>query len=261
MRKIQLIITLLTDFGYSDPYVGSMKGVILEINPDATIVDISHDVVPQNIHEAAFILNRAYPFFPKGTIHVVVVDPGVGSSRSIIGVKTDSYVFLAPDNGVLKYVFENHSAVVHQITNRNYFRKKVSQTFQGRDIFAPVAAHLSIGVPLDTLGQSFENYTKGTVPKPVAGDKKISGEIIHIDRFGNGITNIDRNQLTSLNQIRIRVKTIMIRGLSTNYADVPTGKPLALIGSGDTLEISVHQGNASQQLGFGMGDKITISFT
>ena len=255
-----MIITLLTDFGYSDPYVGSMKGVVLEINPDVTLVDISHNVAPQNIHEAAFILKRAYPFFPKGTIHVVVVDPGVGSDRSIIGVKTDSYIFLAPNNGVLKYIFNNHSAVVYQITNRNYFRKKVSQTFHGRDIFAPVAAHISKGISLDTLGQSFENYTKGIVPKPVAGNKKISGEILYIDRFGNGITNIDGYLLTGLNQIRIRVKTTMIISLSTNYADVPTGKPLALIGSGDTLEISINQGNASQQLGFGLGDKITISF-
>ena len=255
-----MIITLLTDFGYSDPYVGSMKGVILGINPNVQIVDISHNVTPQNINEAAYLLKRSCSFFPEGTIHVVVVDPGVGSDRSILAVKSDSAVFLAPDNGVLKYVFDDRPVDVYQITNRDYFRDNVSHTFHGRDIFAPVAAYSSKGIKLDTLGQPFQNYMEGEVAKPVVGTKTISGEIIYIDRFGNGITNIDRHLLTDLKQIHIQIKSTTIRGLSNRYIDVPTGKPLALIGSGDTLEISVHQGNAAEQLGFSVGDPTTLSF-
>ncbi len=254
-----MIITLITDFGYSDPYVGSMKGVILGINPDVQIVDITHDVTPQNIDEAAFILKRSCPFFPKETIHVVIVDPGVGSDRSIIGVKTDAAVYLAPDNGVLKHILHGHPIEVYQITNRDYFRDHVSHTFHGRDIFAPVAAHISRGVTLDTLGPPFENVIKGELSKPVVETEKISGEIIYIDRFGNGITNIGRELVTGLQQIQIHIKSTTIKRLSNRYIDVPIGEPLALIGSGNTLEISVHQGNAAQQIGFRVGDPITVS--
>lgn len=257
---MRLIITLLTDFGYADPYVASMKGVILGINPDVQIVDISHNVTPQNINEAAFILKRSYPFFPKGTIHVVVVDPGVGSNRSIFAVKSDSAIFLAPDNAVLKYVFDDGPVEVYQITNRDYFRDNVSHTFHGRDIFAPVAAHISKGISLEILGRPFADYVTGKVSKPVVdANEKITGEVVYIDRFGNGITNIEGHLLAGRKQIQLHVKSITIRELSSRYTDVPAGKPLALIGSGNTLEISVHQGNASRQLEFGVGDKIIIS--
>ncbi|MBN2030310.1 SAM-dependent chlorinase/fluorinase [bacterium] len=255
-----MIVTLITDFGYTDPYVGSMKGVMLGINPDVQIVDITHDVTPQNIDEAAFILKRSYSFFPEGTMHVIVVDPGVGSTRSIIGVKTDSALFLAPDNGVLKYIFYHHSVKVYQITNQDYFRDHVSHTFHGRDIFAPIAAHMSRGITLDILGQPSENYIKGELSNPVVEAEHISGEITYIDRFGNGITNIGGNLVTGLKKMQIHIKTTTVKKLSNRYIDVPLGEPLALIGSGNTLEISVHQGNAAQQIGFRVGDPITVSF-
>ncbi len=253
------MITLITDFGHRDPYVGAMKGVILGINPDVQIVDITHDVTPQNIDEAAFILKRSYSFFPEGTIHVVVVDPGVGSSRSIIGVKTDSAVFLAPDNSVLKYIFHDHPVEVFQITNKDYFRDHVSHTFHGRDIFAPIAAHISRGMTLDILGQPFENYIKGELSKPVVEREHISGEIIYMDRFGNGITNIGGDLVTGLKQMQIHIKSTTIKKFSNRYIDVPIGEPLALIGSGNTLEISVYRGNAAQQIGFKVGDPVTVS--
>lgn len=254
-----MIITLLTDFGLSDPYVGSMKGVILNINPDVRIIDITHDISPQNVDEAAFVLKRVYSYFPRGTIHVVVVDPGVGSERAILAVQAESYIFLAPDNGVLKYIFDDDAdARVFRLTNHAYFLEKVSHTFHGRDIFAPVAAHVSKGVTLERLGESFHDYVVGNVKKPVEGKTEIIGEIIHIDKFGNGVTNIDGTLLKGRSKIMIRIKGHELDELCRAYTDVPVGEPLALVGSGGTLEISVHRGDAKQRMGFLVGDSVTV---
>jgi S-adenosyl-L-methionine hydrolase (adenosine-forming) len=186
-----LIITLTTDFGMSDAFVGAMKGVILGINPRAQIVDISHEIPPQDIDRAAFVVKSAAPCFPKTTIHVVVVDPGVGTERLILAVRTEEGMFLAPNNGVLKYVFDGHpGAEVFNVTRSEYFRGRVNRTFHGRDIFAPVAAHLSKGLQPEKLGKPFADFERGSVARPVHSRNGITGVIIAFDRFGNGVTNI-----------------------------------------------------------------------
>jgi S-adenosylmethionine hydrolase len=254
-----LIITLLTDFGLSGPYVGSMKGIILGINPDVKIIDISHRISPQNIEEAAFVLNQVYKYFPESTIHVIVVDPGVGSKRAVLAVKTNVYTFIAPDNGVLKYIYHNHpDAIVYEITNKMYFRQSVSHTFHGRDIFAPVAAHLSIGIEIANMGSKCSPVVKAEIRKPLVINQKISGEIIFFDHFGNGITNIDSSLLKSNYIKRITVGNRSINKLSQSYSDMPANELLALIGSHETLEISINRGNAEKKLDLNIGDPVNI---
>ena len=256
-----MIITLITDFGFSSSYVGAMKGVMLRINPDLQIIDINHNVSPQNIEEAAFILKNVYSFFSAGTIHVVVIDPGVGTDRAILAAQTNDYIFLAPDNGVLKYIFdENPDIRVFKVTNKKLFLEKVSSTFHGRDIFAPVAAHLSKGIPTETVGEPFTEYIRGKVKTPAVDSHRISGEIIYIDRFGNGITNIGEDLLKKKKNLQILIRNTTIKNLSTVYSDVHTGEVLALIGSSGTLEISVNQGNAKKQLEFSVGDSVIVTF-
>lgn len=259
--EFKVIITLLTDFGVSDYYVGSMKGVILNINPNVHIVDITHEIASQSIEEAAFILKRSYAYYPQGTIHVLVVDPGVGSERAILAVQTERYIFLAPDNGALKYIFHTHpDAVVYRLTNSSFFLTKVSSTFHGRDIFAPVAAHLSKGCKLQTLGELFPNYIVGEIKMPVPELQGISGEIIYIDKFGNGVTNIEATSLGDHEHVEIRVKSQLLKGVNRTYADVEAGEPLALIGSGGTLEISLHGSSVSEKLDLCIGDTVTVTF-
>ncbi len=273
------IITLTTDFGTADAYVAAMKGVILTINPEATIVDICHSIKPQNIFEAAFIISTAYSYFPEGTIHIVIVDPGVGSSRKAIILKTRSAFFLAPDNGVLSYIIaETSSTSVSEsldkdlrlkqqrlgpettavaITNPKYWRQPVSTTFHGRDIFAPVAAHLSLGTPLSNFGRKLNQIHVFRIPRPYReACGNITGLIIHIDHFGNLITNIKSTDLPS-RQVTISVGTNSIKGVSSFYAQ---GKGLiALIGSSGYLEVSLVGGSAAEILNARVGDKITIN--
>jgi S-adenosylmethionine hydrolase len=254
-----LVITLITDFGTAGPYVGSMKGVILSIHPDARIVDIAHDIRPQDVDEAAFVLKQAYPFFPAGTIHVVVVDPGVGSDRAVLAVRTERYIFLAPDNGVLKYVFDAcPDARVFRVTNQDFSLSPVSRTFHGRDVFAPAAAHLSRGVDIERMGEPFTEYVRGEVQRPEVRPREIRGEIVFIDGFGNGITNIEEALFAGREVDSISVRSHVIRGLSGTYSDVGAGEPLALVGSGGTLEISVCEGNARERMAFQKGDAVTI---
>jgi S-adenosylmethionine hydrolase len=254
-----MIITLLTDFGYSDPYAGIMKGVILEINPNVQVVDVSHGISPQNMNEAAYILKSAYPYFPRGTIHVVVVDPGVGSKRAVLAVQTDSYRFLAPDNGVLKYVFDKHpEAKVVRVTNPLYFLDPVSRTFHGRDIFAPTAAYWAKGISIEKMGEPCDSYIRGEVNHPIKDIGTITGSIIYIDGFGNGITNISEAMIENKKNVRIKVNHKNIDRICLSYQDVAVGEPLALIGSQNTLEISVRNGNAQKQLNLHVGDTITI---
>ena len=198
-----MIITLTTDFGMSDAFVGAIKGVILGINPNAQIVDVSHEIPPQDIDRAAFVVKSAASCFPKGTIHVVVVDPGVGTERPVLAVRTEGGVFLAPDNGVLKYIFAGHpGAEVFNVTRSEYFRGRVSRTFHGRDIFAPVAAHLSKGLAPEKLGSPFADFERGSVARPVRSPNRIAGVIIAFDRFGNGITNIPAEWTEGPNLVR-----------------------------------------------------------
>jgi hypothetical protein len=257
------VITLTTDFGLADGYVGTMKGVILSIAPTATIVDISHNVPPQDVREAAYILYTAYPYFPQGTIHVVVVDPGVGSERRAIALRTPQATFVAPDNGVLSYVVagERVKQIVH-LTNPSYHLSPVSRTFHGRDIFAPAAAHLARGVPLTELGDPLTEIVTFSLPRPqVRSDGTIVGQVIHVGRFGNLITSIMATDLAGHSLLResvIEIKGQSIRGIANTYAEVATGKLLALVGSSDRLEIAVSGGSASQTLGAKVGDEVLL---
>ena len=272
------VITLTTDFGLKDAYVAAMKGVILGINRSARLVDICHTIEPQNILQAAFILSTAYRFFPEKTIHIVVVDPGVGSERKAIILKTPTAYFVAPDNGVLSYVIQEYSDkattdITHlqptelgrgleavSITNSGYWRPLVSATFHGRDIFAPVAAWLSLGtVPIE-FGERINSLTVLPLPHPYQQpDGSMVAHIIHIDGFGNLITDMKSNSLPGDKQsITIEVAGHHITGLSRTYSD---GEGLlALIGSSGYLEISLKEGNAHHFLNARVGDEVRINY-
>ena len=271
------IITLTTDFGLTDAYVAAMKGVILGINPEAKLIDICHTIKPQNIAQAAFVLNTAYKFFPKKTIHLVVVDPGVGTERRAIILRTPSADFVAPDNGVLSYVIQQFikgglKGLINNlqqielepeleavaITKPQFWRSPVSPTFHGRDIFAPVAAQLSLGVPPIDFGEAISSVTILPLPHPYqAPDGSLVGHILHIDSFGNLITNIKSDDLPRAKQaITIEVGNQLISGLSRTYAE---GRGLlALIGSSGYLEVSLKEGSACAFLDAEVGNEIRI---
>ncbi len=253
------LITLITDFGYSDPFAGVMKGVILNICPEVRIVDITHHIAPQNIDEAAFKLKSSYAYFPKSTIHVVVVDPGVGTDRAVLGVQTDKYTFLAPDNGILKYIFHTHpDCKVYGITNPDYFLPNVSRTFHGRDVFAPAAAHLARGVTLSEMGEMTREYVRGKIASCEVEGNRIEGQIVAFDRFGNGITNIEEEKIDKTKKIRIEIKSVKLDRLSQSYQAVSDGEPLAIIGSSGTIEIAVNRQSAKEKLNLQPGDSVTV---
>ena len=256
------VITLMTDFGTSDHYVGVMKGVILNINPGVQIVDITHAIPPQDVDGAAFLIDSSYRYFPSGTIHVMVVDPGVGSERKVIICQTETAYFLCPDNGILSHILHNEScARTILVENPAYFLPQVSNTFHGRDIFAPVAAHLSRGVPIGKLGSPVAHPIQFPIPKPEVTDKAVIGHVIWIDSFGNLVTNISHEILESLegrSGVVIDAGSAEINHLNHSYAESAVGEALAIVGSFNRLEISINQGNAAQVLGLKRGDAITI---
>jgi len=260
MRKP--IITLLTDFGSKDPYVASMKGVILNINPQCLLVDITHQVNPHDIEEGAFTLANAYSYFHKGTIHLSVVDPGVGGIRRPILLVTENYFFVGPDNGLFTLVTRREKVKqVVVLTKKKYFLPKVSRTFHGRDIFAPVAAHLSLGIKPKAFGYEINSLKELRVQKPVMKEGKLVGEILHIDIFGNVVSNIDEAKLFRFNQSRpfvIRAGGKTIRGLKRGYWEGKKGELIALLGSNGLLEISLREGNAQKTLKAERGDPITV---
>jgi S-adenosyl-L-methionine hydrolase (adenosine-forming) len=252
-----VIITLTTDFGLSDPYVAAMKGVILTLHPEARIVDVSHEIPPQDVDRAAFVIGQAYPFFPKGSIHVVVVDPGVGTERLILAVRSKDHVFLAPNNGVLKYVLRaDPGARVTCVTRAEYFRDSVSRTFHGRDIFAPLAAHVALGVPPEKLGRPFDEVERGAVAAADRLEDRIVGEVIAFDRYGNAITNIPAAWIAGSDRVRVLVKGLVLENLSRSYLDAPAGEPLAIVGGADALELSVNRGSARDRLGLSLGETV-----
>ena len=256
------IITLTTDFGTLDGYVASMKGVILSIAADCQIADITHDVEPQNIRQAAILLAIAAPYFPPETIHVAVVDPGVGTDRAILAVQAGGQIYIAPDNGLLSVIFErNPEPVVHKIENRTLFLPKVSRTFHGRDIMAPVAAHLSQGIALEEVGPRFGSYTSGLFPHPNVVGGAIRGQIIYRDHFGNLFTNISRDDLQRLDlaSLQVRAGYTKIERLSQSYSDVEKGELLCLLGSGGYLEIALREGSAADKLRFPLGTEVEIT--
>jgi hypothetical protein len=273
------IITLTTDFGLADAYVAAMKGVILGINPQAKIIDVCHSIKPQNIAQAAFVLSTAYPYFPKKTLHLVVVDPGVGAERRAIILRTPVACFIAPDNGVLSYVI-GQSLVkpvmgngkvslrgetkpgadieVVAITNPKFWRSPVSATFHGRDIFAPVAAMLSLGFPPIEFGEPLDSVRVLPLPRPSQRpDGTLVGHILHVDNFGNLITDIKSDDLSlKAEHITIEVGGQLIFGLSDTYAE--GSGLLALIGSSDYLEVSLKGGSASSLLDARVGDEVRL---
>lgn len=256
------MITLLTDFGAEDGYVGAMKGVILSINPRAAIIDISHQIPPQDIMAGAFVLSQAAPFFPKGTIHMAIVDPGVGGKRRPILIRTDRYFFVGPDNGIFDIALqrENIKQKIH-LTSRKYFLGYISSTFHGRDIFSPVAAYLSLGIDPALFGKNIKRAAKLDFKKPVARDGKITGRIIHIDRFGNLITNIDERLLKMVfknRPFKAKVSGAIIKKNLLSYAYAKENEAVSLIGSSGLLEISVKEKSASRALGIGRGGLVEV---
>lgn len=258
-------ITLTTDFGETDPYVAMMKGVILSINPAARIVDITHQVAAGSIQEGGSIIEEAYKYFPASTVHVGVIDPGVGGKRRPITVLANDHFFVGPDNGLFWPVIEKqeHTDIIH-LKEKRYWMHKISPTFHGRDIFAPVAAHLSLGIDPFALGEKIDNPTTIAYPLPCKKDRELVGEIIRVDHFGNLITNITREHLSPFLKSKgviIRIGSLVLKKISTTYNDVPEGQPLALIGSSGHLEIAINMGKASNCLGQDceIGTKVIVS--
>jgi S-adenosyl-L-methionine hydrolase (adenosine-forming) len=242
------ILTLTTDFGLSDHYVGSMKGVILGICPRGQIVDISHQVSPYAIAEGAFLIAQAYRAFPGGTMHVVVVDPGVGSERRPILMEAAGQFFVAPDNGVLALLFAREKHKVRVISNERYFRHPVSQTFHGRDIFAPVAAHIAAGIAPSRMGKVIADYVRPPFEKPrQTGERTWAGEILHVDHFGNVVTNFHVDDFPAFETLTAgRAK---VRKVVRSYAEAEAGELVAIVGSSGYLEVSVKQESAAEKIG------------
>ncbi len=254
------IITLLTDFGTADYYVAAMKGVILSIAPQARLVDVSHEVESQNVLSGAYLLANSVLWYPAGTIHLVVVDPGVGSERRIIAGRWGDQIIIAPDNGLVSLVQQNTPAAeTYELSDRQYFLPEVSDTFHGRDIMAPVAAHLACGTPLSALGAAIDHPLIIHLPRPEVIDNRLVGQVMHVDRFGNLITNIKADQFREFAPKTVHIKDRVISSLVATYADVPIGRPLAAVGSSNMLEISVNQGNARAELAAGVGAEVLLA--
>ena len=259
------IITLTTDFGYQDTFVGAVKGAILMINPLVNIVDLTHGIKPYNIKEAALTISMNFDAFPKDTIHIVVVDPGVGSARRSILVMTDNYYFIGPDNGVFSGVYNSgsESLQVINISAEHYFLKKGSSTFQARDIFAPVGAYLSKGVKINNFGDPITDYVKIPLPLSQIMGEKIQGEVIFIDRFGNAITNISSSGIMRLKnsnpsaEIKILLKNREVP-LQVYYSKTNEKGLHSLMNSSDLLEFYVFEGNASSEFGISIGDVVEV---
>ncbi len=252
------IITLTTDFGYEDPFAGVMKGVILKINPRAGIVDITHGIRPHDIREAAYTIGTNYRYFPDDTIHVVVVDPGVGSNRRPIMVLTEHHYFIGPDNGVFTHICNaSHDIleVIH-ITADHYFLSSHSPTFHGRDVFAPIAAYLSRGVGMLKFGEPITDYQKIDLPVPsVTPDGVLQGEVIHIDRFGNAITNITKADIGMTGRLKAMFGEIEVP-LKKFYSDAPDGSLCCLLNSSDHLELFIDRGSAASKYNISPGDQV-----
>jgi S-adenosylmethionine hydrolase len=260
------IVTLLTDFGLREAYVSSMKGVLLSINPNLTIVDISHEVPKFDIRRAALVLAQAAPSFPPWTIHMAIVDPGVGTSRKPLILETNRFTFIGPDNGVLSIAAVRDGVLrAFRIEGDRYALPGQSSTFAGRDLFAPIAAHISRGVPPRRLGKGLRNFRRLSIPKPRRTHQGIRGEVLLIDSFGNLITNIDRSLLRGMRSkgivtAEVGGKVLRLPFLNT-YGEAPRGNPLALIGSSGLLEIGSNRCSMAERLqGAKEGSGLLIRF-
>jgi S-adenosyl-L-methionine hydrolase (adenosine-forming) len=257
------VITLTTDYGTNDHLVGTLKGVILKINPEATIVDITHNVAPFDLLDAALAIGSAYSYFPPRTIHVVVVDPGVGTERRPLLVTAENQYFVAPDNGVLSVIYEREENVVaRNVTAAHYFLQPISQTFHGRDIFAPIAAWLSKGWQTASMGEEITDHKKFALPKPKTADGVVKGIVMRIDAFGNLITNfrvedLPESALTN-GDVKFQVGNQAISRMVPTFASGNAGEPVAYVGSAGYVEIAVNKGNASRTLSIGRGTPIVL---
>jgi S-adenosylmethionine hydrolase len=256
------VITLLTDFGSMDHYTGAMKGVLLGVCPDAQLVDISHEIAPYAITEAAYTLAQAWTCFPEGTVHLIVVDPGVGSARRPIVAEAAGHRFVAPDNGVLTMLYDAVPAhEVREITASRYFRQPVSRTFHGRDIFAPIAAHLANGVKAAEFGERIGDYQRLSFARPVhTGANAWEGTILKIDRFGNLITNLDTEgwRTIAARHFEIAIGMGRVSRMASNYAEMEPGELYLIAGSSGFLEISRNRGSAAEAVGARPGDAVKL---
>lgn len=261
------IVALLSDFGAQDHYVGAMKGAVLSVCPEAQLVDVVHELAPRDLQGASFALMAAVDAFPVGTVFLAVVDPGVGTARRALAVQTSAHFFVAPDNGLLTLVLDDHpEARAHAITNRGLFRHHVSSTFHGRDVFGPVAGHLARGLPIEDVGEAVADPIRLPIPAVKRlGPQEWEGEIVHIDRFGNLTTNISDRQLSEIlshfagdpTEVVVVVEGSVVPLVST-YGDVPEGEPCALVGSSRRVEVAISGANAARILGAARGASVRI---
>ncbi len=257
------LITLTTDFGSGSHYVAAAKGVILALNPDARIVDLSHDIPPQDLRQAAFFLASTLPYFPPESLHVVVVDPGVGSERAILYVELANLRLLVPDNGCWTWLAEEERRRprVIRLTEKSFWRSRVSPTFHGRDIFAPVAANLSLGLHPRELGPAVSEWVRLDRPAPRHEASGITGEVLYVDHFGNLITNIPGEALTLDDRPkRVRIAGVEVPRIVRTYSDAEPGTLIALVSSSEWLEVAVNQGDAARQLDARIGTPVTMEW-
>lgn len=256
------IIALLSDFGSRDHYVGTMKGVILGICPDATLVDITHEIPPHDVMDGALELAAAYRYFPAGTIFVAVVDPGVGSARRGIAADTGDYRFVCPDNGLLTAVVrESPPKKIVELTERRYGRPTVSRTFEGRDRFAPAAGWLAKGIQLPALGRNVPEIQRIEIPQAEVTDDAIGGAVLRVDRFGNAVTNVERRTFEKFARdgaVQITAGGATVGRLVATYADIQNGEVCALFGSTDHLELAANAGSAADVLSLARGAAVDI---
>lgn len=259
------ILTITTDFGYRDAYVPVMKGVIARIDPQIRTIDVTHEIAPQDVMEAAYVLRRVVPYYPAGTVHLVVVDPGVGSDRRCVALRKGDHRFVGPDNGIFSLLLDDGSPdELVQLDRAQYWRtNSPSRTFHGRDIFAPVAAHLASGRSIRDVGSPVEALERLHWALPINDEQGIQGWVVHVDHFGNCITNISRQSFEENRRGRTMkcfVGNGILRDVATTYGDVAAGEPLVLFDSADYLEVAVNSGNASRLFDIQRGAAVNVIF-
>lgn len=258
------VITLTTDFGTADSLVGSMKGVILSIQPDAEIIDVTHKILPYDLLDGALAIGTAYKYFPPRTIHVVVVDPGVGTERRALLVTAGQHYFVAPDNGVLSMVYQSEEALaVRHITAEHYFLQPVSSTFHGRDVFSPVAAWLSKNGQSSSFGEEITDFVRFNLPKPKPAGNGMKGVVLRADNFGNLLTNFreeDLPQVLAGSNFTMRVGAAEISRLAQTFGNGAPNEPILILGSSGFFEVAVNRGSAAKAVGANRGAEVTVEF-
>ncbi|MBV8206464.1 MAG: SAM-dependent chlorinase/fluorinase [Acidobacteria bacterium] len=259
MPPTSRIITLTSDFGIADHYVGTMRGVVFSINPEARVVDISNSIPSFDVLEGALTIDQAYRYFPKGTVHLVIVDPGVGSARRPVLASAGGHFFLAPDNGVLSLVLAREGGEVRHVTSSHYFLQPLSNTFHGRDIFAPVAAHLSKNMEAQKFGEIITDFQRFAVPRPKqisAGE--LRGAIIKVDKFGNLVTNVRAEEISNAQNLRISIGSQVITKLAASYAEGAPSELFCIVGSMGYVEIATNRGSAAKLCSAARGMEVTV---